>query len=138
MSDFGSKFIICIHLKIVCCESYSTKGRLVVLCLEHLQNSDTGSMTQRSSPIGSHAAEQLSCSSICSSPDDNSSDGVKLEETEAWHLRLAYSAVWPGLVTAVCPYLDRYFLASAGNSVSREISPAYSHCLLLRLLLWSF
>ncbi|XP_042053736.1 probable splicing factor 3B subunit 3 [Salvia splendens] len=97
-------------------EAESTKGRLVVLCLEHLQNSDTGSMTQRSSPIGSHAAEQLSCSSICSSPDDNSSDGVKLEETEAWHLRLAYSAVWPGLVTAVCPYLDRYFLASAGNS----------------------
>lgn len=97
-------------------EAESTRGRLVVLCLEHIQNSDTGSMTQRSSPIGSYAAEQLSCSSICSSPDDNSCDGVKLEETEAWHLRLAFSTIWPGMIIAVCPYLDRYFLASAGNS----------------------
>ncbi|KAL8463769.1 hypothetical protein ACS0TY_033641 [Phlomoides rotata] len=95
-------------------EAESTKGRLVVLCLEHVQNSDTGSMTQRNSPIGSYAAEQLSSSSLCSSPDDNSCDGVKLEETEAWHLRLAYSTIWPGMVIAVCPYLDRYFLASAG------------------------
>lgn len=100
----------------------------MVLCLEHIQNSDTGSMTQRSSPIGSYAAEQLSCSSICSSPDDNSCDGVKLEETEAWHLRLAFSTIWPGMIIAVCPYLDRYFLASAGNSVSRKFSVcAHSH-----------
>lgn len=100
----------------------------MVLCLEHIQNSDTGSMTQRSSPIGSYAAEQLSCSSICSSPDDNSCDGVKLEETEAWHLRLAFSTIWPGMIIAVCPYLDRYFLASAGNSVSRKFSvSAHSH-----------
>lgn len=93
----------------------------MLLCLEHLQNSDTGSMTQRSSPVTGNAAEQLSGSSNCSSPDDNSCDGVKLEEAEAWHLRLAYSTIWPGMVIAVCPYLDRYFLASAGNSVSHEI-----------------
>ncbi|KAI3471505.1 hypothetical protein Pfo_028155 [Paulownia fortunei] len=86
------------------------------LCLEHMQNSDSGSVTQRNSPVGGYAAEQLSSSSLCSSPDDNSCDGVKLEETEAWHLRLAYSTIWPGMVVAVCPYLDRYFLASAGNS----------------------
>ncbi|KAL2225839.1 UNVERIFIED_CONTAM: Pre-mRNA-splicing factor RSE1 [Sesamum indicum] len=97
-------------------EAESTKGRLVVLCIEHMQNSDSGSVTQRSSPIGGYAAEQLSSSSLCSSPDDNSCDGIKLEETEAWHLRLAYSTIWPGMVVAVCTYLDRYFLASAGNS----------------------
>lgn len=97
------------------CIFYSTKGRLVVLCLEHVQNSDNGSMSQRNSPIGSYAAEQLSS---CSSPDDNSCDGVKLEKTEAWHLRVAYSTIWPGMVIAVCPYLDRYFLASAGYTVS--------------------
>ncbi|PIN20426.1 Splicing factor 3b, subunit 3 [Handroanthus impetiginosus] len=97
-------------------EAESTKGRLVVLCLEHVQNSDSGSVTQRNSPIGGSAAEQLSSSSLCSSPDDNSCDGVKLEETEAWHLRSAYSTTWPGMVVAVCPYLDRYFLAAAGNS----------------------
>lgn len=100
----------------------------MVLCLEHTQNSDTGSMTQRSSPISSYAAEQLSCSSICSSPDDNSCDGVKLEETEAWHLRLAFSTIWPGMIIAVCPYLDRYFLASCASSVSCKFSvSAHSH-----------
>lgn len=108
-------------------EAESTKGRLIILCIEHVQNSDSGSMTlgskagsssQRTSPfreIVGHAAEQLSSSSICSSPDDTSCDGIKLEETEAWQLRLVSSTTWPGMVLAVCPYLDRYFLASAGN-----------------------
>lgn len=117
----GSYICFCVLKSCWVCLFCSTKGRLVVLCLEHRQNSDTGSMTQRSSPIGSLAAEQLSGSSLCSSPDDNSCDGVKLEETEAWHLRLAFSTIWPGNVIAVCPYLDRYFLASAGNSVSDKI-----------------
>lgn len=105
----------------------SGKGRLIVLCLEHKQNSDSGFMpyfskagsSQRTSPfceIVGYAAEQLSSSSLCSSPDDNSCDGIKREETESWNLRLAYSAIWPGIVLAVCAYLDHYFLASAGNA----------------------
>ncbi|CAL5362876.1 unnamed protein product [Camellia sinensis] len=118
----------------------STRGRLIVLCLEHVQNSDCASMTfcqkagsssQRTSPfreIVGYAAEQLSSSSLCSSPDDTSCDGIKLEETEAWHLRLAYSTTWLGMVLAVCPYLDRYFLASAGNAVSGKVLL----CLLIR------
>ncbi|KAF3442807.1 hypothetical protein FNV43_RR16724 [Rhamnella rubrinervis] len=110
-------------------EAESTKGRLIVLCLDHIQNSDSGSMTlcskagsssQRASPFREnvgYATEQLSSSSLCSSPDDNTScDGIKLDETEAWQLRLAYSVTWPGMVLAICPYLDRYFLASAGNA----------------------
>ncbi|CAN4118631.1 unnamed protein product [Withania somnifera] len=108
-------------------EAESTKGRLIVLCLEQMQNSDSGSIafssragssSQRTSPfreIGGYAAEHLSSSSLCSSPDDNSCDGIKLEESEAWHLRLGYSTTWPGMVLAVCPYLDRFFLASAAN-----------------------
>ncbi|XP_059668567.1 uncharacterized protein LOC132313688 isoform X2 [Cornus florida] len=109
-------------------EAESTRGRLLVLCLVHKQNSDSGSMTyhsktgsssQRTSPfreIVGYAAEQLSSSSLCSSPDDNSCDGIRLEETEAWCLRAAFSTIWPGMVLAICPYLDRYFLASAGNA----------------------
>ncbi|XP_058204803.1 uncharacterized protein LOC131318827 isoform X2 [Rhododendron vialii] len=109
-------------------EAESTRGRLIVLCLEHMQNSDSASMTfcskagsssQRTSPfreIVGYAAEQLSSSSLCSSPDDNSIEGIKVEETESWHLRLACATIWPGMVLAVCPYLDRYFLASAGNA----------------------
>ncbi|KAE8125287.1 hypothetical protein FH972_020114 [Carpinus fangiana] len=109
-------------------EAESTKGRLIVLCFEHVQNSDSGSITfcskagsasQRTSPfceVVGYATEQLSSSSLCSSPDDTSCDGVKLEETEAWQLRSASSITLQGMVLAICPYLDRYFLASAGNS----------------------
>nr|XP_043631763.1 splicing factor 3B subunit 3 [Erigeron canadensis] len=109
-------------------EAESTRGRLLVLRLEHKQNSDSGSMTfyskagsssQRTSPfreISGYGAEQLSSSSLCSSPDDNSYDGIKLDETEAWNLRLEYSTNMRGIVLAVCPYLDCYFLASAGSS----------------------
>lgn len=103
-------------------EAESTKGRLIVLCLEHKQNSDSGSMTfysKRSSPFCDYG--ELSSSSLCSSPDDidnNSCDGngIKLEETEAWNLRLAYATNMRGIVLALCPYLDCYFLASAGSS----------------------
>ncbi|KAL0855123.1 hypothetical protein Bca101_060275 [Brassica carinata] len=103
-------------------EAESTKGRILILCLEHTQNSDSGSMTicskdglssQRTSPFRD---EQLSCSSLCSSPDDNSYDDIKLDEAEAWHLKLASATTWPGMVLAICPYLDHFFLASAGNA----------------------
>ena len=107
------------------CLFYSTKGRILILCLVHTQNSDSGSMTicskdgstsQRTSPFRD---EQLSSSSLCSSPDDNSyDDDIKLDEAEAWHLKLAAATTWPGMVLAICPYLDRFFLASAGNAVS--------------------
>ncbi|KAK3227321.1 hypothetical protein Dsin_007183 [Dipteronia sinensis] len=50
--------------------------------------------------------EQLSSSS----PDDASCDGIKLEDTEAWQLRLACSIKWPGMVLAICPYLDHILL----------------------------
>lgn len=107
---------------------------MIVFCLEHVQNSDTGSMTfcskagissLQTSPfreIVGYTTEQLSSSSLCSSPDDASSDGIKLEETEAWQLRVVYSTTLPGMVLAICPYLDRYFLASAGNAVSCILS----------------
>ncbi|XP_010498325.1 PREDICTED: pre-mRNA-splicing factor prp12-like [Camelina sativa] len=109
-------------------EAESTKGRLIILCLEHTQNSDSGSMTicskagsssQRTSPfrdVVGYPTEQLSNSSLCSSPDDNSYDGIKLDEAETWQLRLASATTWPGMVLAICPYLDHYFLASAGNA----------------------
>lgn len=83
--------------------------------------SKAGSSSQRTSPlceIVGYATEHLSGSSFCSSPDDASTDGIKLEENEVWQLRLACLNTWPGMVLAICPYLDRYFLASAGNAVS--------------------
>lgn len=77
--------------------------------------------SQISSPFGEivgYATEQLSSSSLCSSPDDISSDVVKLEEVEARQLQLIFQVQLPGAVLSVCSYLDRYFLASAGNNVS--------------------
>jgi len=77
--------------------------------------------SQISSPFGEivgYTTEQLSSSSLCSSPDDISNDVVKLEEVEARQLRLIFQVQLPGAVLSVCPYLDRYFLASAGNIVS--------------------
>ncbi|WZZ62513.1 hypothetical protein YC2023_062620 [Brassica napus] len=109
-------------------EAESTRGRLIILCLEHTHNSDSGSMTicskagsssQRTSPfrdVVGCTTEQLSSSSLCSSPDDNSYDGIKIDESETWHLRLACATTWPGMVLAICPYLDHFFLASAGNA----------------------
>ncbi|EYU39984.1 hypothetical protein ABFS82_10G175900 [Erythranthe guttata] len=99
-------------------EAESTKGRLLVLFLEYTHISDIGSVTQRNSPIGGYSADQLFNSSLCSSPDDNNYDGIKLEETEAWHLRLAYSTIVSGMILAVCQYLDSYFLFSSGSTFS--------------------
>lgn len=108
----------------------STKGRLIVLCLERTQNSyggptaffrKAGSFSQCSSPFREsvgYASEHLSSSSFCSSEDDINCEGIKLEESEVWQLRLAYSTIWTGMVLAVCPYLDHLFLASAGNAVN--------------------
>ena len=56
-------------------------------------------------------------SSTGSSPDD-SSDRIRHEEGEDWHLKPVLAVTWPGMVHAICPYLDRYFLASSGNAVS--------------------
>lgn len=100
-----------------------------MLCLERTPNLDggpaaffrkAGSFSKRSSPfreIVGYATEQLSSSSFCSSEEDTSREGIKHEESEVWQLRLAYSTIWPGMVLAVCPYLDHLFLASAGNAV---------------------
>lgn len=86
--------------------------------------SKASSSSQRTSPfrdVTGYAAEQLSSSSMCSSPDENNFDGIKLEETEAWSMKLCYSTKLSGVVLAVCPYLDRFFLASAGCVVSCEL-----------------
>ncbi|CAI9291769.1 unnamed protein product [Lactuca saligna] len=80
--------------------------------------------SKRNSPFcdsGGGGSEQLSSSSLCSCPDDTDSNncdgnGIKLEETEAWNLRLAYATNMCGIVLALCLYLDCYFFASAGSS----------------------
>ena len=119
-----------------------------------MQNSDSGSMTfcskagsssQKTSPfheIVTYAPELLSSSSLGSSPDDNSSDGIKLDENEVWQFRLTFATKWPGVVLKICPYLDRYFLATAGNAVSSKtvaFSPfilSLAHCPILSQILY--
>ncbi|XP_057535063.1 uncharacterized protein LOC130813276 isoform X1 [Amaranthus tricolor] len=106
-------------------EAESTKGRLIMLRLD-LHNSDSGSMTtclKASSSMQrfSSFCEATGCSaermSDCSSnPDDNSCDDIKLDDSEAWQLQFLHALTWPGVVLAICPYLDNYFLASSGNA----------------------
>ncbi|XP_020578646.1 pre-mRNA-splicing factor RSE1 isoform X2 [Phalaenopsis equestris] len=108
-------------------EAESTKGRLIILNLDHTQNaSESSSLTYYSNfsslliPSPSHeavghAAEKLSSTSVGSSPDDWSSDGIQIEEMEAGNFRVIYQNQLPGAVLAVCPFLNRYLLASSGN-----------------------
>nr|CAD1818479.1 unnamed protein product [Ananas comosus var. bracteatus] len=109
-------------------EAESTKGRLVVLSLEGAQT-----YAESSSPIGSsnlssgyqidspsrenvgYATEQLSSSSLCSSPEDTYCDRSQLGEMTAGHWRLVSQSTLSGAVLSVCSYCDRYLLASAGN-----------------------
>lgn len=51
------------------------------------------------------------------SPDETSHNGVRFEEGGGWELTLKGHVSMPGIVLAVCPYLGRYILASAGNTV---------------------
>ncbi|XP_072950937.1 uncharacterized protein [Typha angustifolia] len=108
----------------------SGKGRIIVLSLETAQISSESSSVYCSnlssaSQIGSpfreivgYATEQLSNSSLCSSPDDIFCDRIQLEEMGAGHLRPLFQTTLSGAVVSVCPYLDRYILASAGNMLN--------------------
>ncbi|THU46929.1 hypothetical protein C4D60_Mb09t10140 [Musa balbisiana] len=120
-------------------EAESTKGRLIVLSLDSAQNYSEGSpliycsnmdvSSQAGSPFGEivgYAAEQLSSSSHCSSQGDPCSDGIHLDEIGAGQLRLVSQATSSGAVLAVCPYLDQYVLASAGNTDVRKLELLYS------------
>ena len=109
----------------------NAKGRLLVLSLDMGQSSsDNASLavcpnfsssfqviSTLSETVG-HASERLSSNSLCSSPDDPYSDGAKMEETEPGQLRMVFQQSLSGAVLHVCPYLGRYVLASAGNTVS--------------------
>lgn len=109
-------------------EAESAKGRLIVLSLDSAQSSSEGSSLiycstlNPSSRVGSpfreivgYATEQLSSSSLCSSPNDTCCEGIQLEEMGAVQLRLIFQNTLSGAVLSVCPYLDRYVVASAGN-----------------------
>ncbi|XP_038973265.1 splicing factor 3B subunit 3 isoform X1 [Phoenix dactylifera] len=109
-------------------EAESAKGRLIVLSLDSAQSSSEGSSLiycstlNSSSRVGSpfheivgYATEQLSSSSLCSSPNDTCCEGIQLEEMGAVQLRLIFQNTLSGAVLSVCPYLDRYVVASAGN-----------------------
>ncbi|KAJ0966275.1 hypothetical protein J5N97_027413 [Dioscorea zingiberensis] len=109
----------------------NAKGRLIVLSLDITQSSsdnsplsacpNISSSSQVALPLSEivgHASERLSSNSLCSSPDDPNSDGAKLEETEPGQLRMLSQQSLSGAVLHVCPYLGRYVLASAGNTLN--------------------
>jgi splicing factor 3B subunit 3 len=82
----------------------SVKGCLLVLCLDNVQNSADDSKTF--------------CSKAGSSSKETSPDGIKLNKNEMWQFRMVCKTTLEGTPLAICPYLDHYFLVSAGTAVS--------------------
>ncbi|MQL75967.1 hypothetical protein Taro_008338 [Colocasia esculenta] len=114
----------------------SAKGRLIVISLEKMPTPDDSSLAIGSNIISSqtaspfhesigYATEQLSSSSLCSSPDDNSYDGFEFDKMEVGQLRAMASLSMPGVVLSVCSYLDRFVLASAGSSDLKKLEQLY-------------
>lgn len=65
--------------------------------------------------IVGYTTEEFSSNSLCSSPDEFCCNQIQAEM--AGQLRSLTHAILNGAVLAVCPYLDRYVLAAAGNTV---------------------
>jgi splicing factor 3B subunit 3 len=81
-------------------------------------SSHTGSFPE----IVGYATEEFSSNSMCSSPDDVCYNQIQLEQM-AGHLRSLTHVTFAGAVLAVYPYLDRYVLAAAGNTVWYQLFP---------------
>ncbi|KAF8768534.1 hypothetical protein HU200_007544 [Digitaria exilis] len=107
----------------------STKGRLIVLSLEAVVSPREGSsfVPTSSFNLSSHSGspfheiigyptEEFSSNSLCSSPDEFYCNQIQAEQM-AGHLRSLSHATLSGAVLAVYPYLDRYVLAAAGNTI---------------------
>ncbi|XBI91349.1 hypothetical protein VPH35_028689 [Triticum aestivum] len=110
-------------------EAESIKGRLIVLSLDTLgsphecssfiptSNLSSSSHTGSFPEIVGYANEEFSSNSMCSSPDDICYNQIQFEQI-AGHLRSLTHVTFTGAVLAVYPYLDRYVLAAAGNTLS--------------------
>ncbi|TKW31048.1 hypothetical protein SEVIR_2G079300v4 [Setaria viridis] len=107
----------------------STKGRLIILSLEAVESpresssfiptSSFNPSSHSGSPfheIIGYTTEEFSSNSLCSSPDEFCCNQIQAEQM-AGHLRSLTHASLSGAVLAVYPYLDRYVLAAAGNTI---------------------
>jgi splicing factor 3B subunit 3 len=66
--------------------------------------------------IVGYTTEEFSSNSMCSSPDEFSCNQIQAEQMTG-QLRSLTQYILNGAVLALCPYLDRYVLAAAGNMV---------------------
>ncbi|XLR01136.1 hypothetical protein S83_067334, partial [Arachis hypogaea] len=71
----------------------------------------------------------LSGSSLGSSPNDNSSDGIKLDENEVWQFRFAYGNTWQGMFY-VCDF------PNDNSQRVRKFAQGMTRFLLLIAFLW--
>ncbi|KAL6845690.1 hypothetical protein ACP4OV_024513 [Aristida adscensionis] len=110
-------------------EAESIKGRLIILSLESVESpresssfiptsslnpsSNTGSPFHE---IVGYTTEEFSSNSMCSSPDEFCCNQIQVEQMTG-HLRSLTHTTLNGAVLAVYPYLDRYVLAAAGNTI---------------------
>lgn len=110
-------------------EAESIKGRLIVLSLEAVESPRESSSfiptfsfnpsSHSGSPfheIVGYTTEEFSSNSMCSSPDEFSCNQIQAEQMTG-QLRSLTQYILNGAVLALCPYLDRYVLAAAGNMI---------------------
>ncbi|KAG0472427.1 hypothetical protein HPP92_016973 [Vanilla planifolia] len=110
-------------------EAELTKGRLIVLNLDGTHNAPESSSSlycPTSSPpcsisspmheILGYSSQSSSC--IGNSPDRASDDGIKIAENDSWKFKIVYQNQLSGAVLAICAYLNRYIIASAGNTLN--------------------
>ncbi|KAL6594944.1 hypothetical protein ACP70R_048047 [Stipagrostis hirtigluma subsp. patula] len=110
-------------------EAESIKGRLIILSLEAVESpresssfiptSSLNPPSHTGSPfheIVGYTTEEFSSNSLCSSPDEFCCNQIQVEQMTG-HLRSLTHATLSGAVLAVYPYLDRYVLAAAGNTI---------------------
>ncbi|GLJ45340.1 hypothetical protein SUGI_0954330 [Cryptomeria japonica] len=110
-------------------EAETSKGRLLIFQLEPIQISGSGMVCSSSASSSVAAPGSPFYDGMCCTPehgvnnnlngssDEISHDGVRFEEGGGWELTLKGHVSMPGIVLAVCPYLGRYILASAGNTL---------------------
>eukprot|EP00252_Welwitschia_mirabilis_P013831 TRINITY_DN3051_c0_g1_i1.p1 TRINITY_DN3051_c0_g1~~TRINITY_DN3051_c0_g1_i1.p1 ORF type:complete len:736 (-),score=114.68 TRINITY_DN3051_c0_g1_i1:815-2743(-) len=103
-------------------EAASSRGRIIAFQLESVVGTSSGLSSSSGAP-GSpyndsppYNAENSHCFSSVGNLDDGSSEVLRMDSGD-WQLAIKCSVAMPGVISSVCPYLDHYLLASAGNNL---------------------
>ncbi|PKA52517.1 DNA damage-binding protein 1b [Apostasia shenzhenica] len=108
-------------------EPESGRGRLIVINLDDPQKASDSSSLIYCSNLSPDSQISLQLHGIVGSISDYyCGDGIRIDNIYATRLRSIYQNQLSGAVLSVCSYLDRYILASAGNTDLKKLEQLYS------------